>query len=58
MDLTVIYSGLGDLVALGATAIAAVAARQSNKSSSKANQTAGALAGIERDRRHTPSSPF
>jgi hypothetical protein len=40
MDLTVIYSGLGDLVALGATAIAAIAARQSSRSSGKANQTA------------------
>jgi hypothetical protein len=57
MDLTVIYSGLGDLVALGATAIAAIAARQSNKSSSKANQTAGALAGIEQDRRHSELTP-
>lgn len=51
--MTVIYSGLGDLVALGATAIAAIAARQS----SKANQTAGALAGIEQDRRHTKLTP-
>jgi hypothetical protein len=57
MDLTVIYSGLGDLVALGATAIAAVAARQSNKSSGKANQAAGALADIEQDRRHSELTP-
>jgi len=57
MDLTVIYSGLGDVVALGATAIAAVAARQSNKSSGKANQTAEALAEIERDRRHAELTP-
>lgn len=58
MDLTVIYSGLGDLVALGATAIAAVAARQSNKSASKANQTAGALADIEQDRRRSELTPW
>jgi len=57
MDLTVIYSGLGDLVALGATAIAAVAARQSSKASNKANQAAGALADIERDRRHSELTP-
>jgi len=57
MDLTVIYSGLGDLVALGATAIAAVAARQSNKSSGKANQTAEALTEIEQDRRHSELTP-
>jgi len=57
MDLTVVYSGLADLVALGATAIAAVAARQSNKSSGKANQTAEALADIERDRRHFELTP-
>jgi hypothetical protein len=57
MDLTVIYSGLGDLVALGATAIAAVAARQSSKASGKANQAAGALADIEQDRRHTELTP-
>jgi hypothetical protein len=57
MDLTVIYSGLGDLVALGATTIAAVAARQSKKSSDKANQAAGALADIEQDRRHTELTP-
>jgi hypothetical protein len=57
MDLTVFYSGAGDVVALGATVIAAIAARQSNKSSGKANETAGALAGIEQDRRHSELTP-
>jgi hypothetical protein len=57
MDLTVIYSGLGDLVALGATAIAAIAARQSSRSSGKANQTATALASIEQDRRRSELTP-
>lgn len=57
MDLTVIYTGLGDAVALGSAVIAAVAARQSKESSGRANQAAGALAEIERDRRHAELMP-
>lgn len=57
MDLTVWYSGAGDVVTLGATMIAAIAARQSNKSSGKANETAASLADIEQDRRHSELTP-
>jgi len=57
MDLTIFYSAAGDVVALGVTAIAAVAARLSYQSSRQANSTAGALASIEQDRRHSELTP-
>lgn len=57
MDLTVFFSGASDVVALGATGIAAIAATQSHKSAGQANETAGALANIERDRRQSELTP-
>lgn len=57
MDLTVFFSGAGDVVALGAGITAALAAWQSHKSAGEANAAAGALAKIESDRRHAELTP-
>jgi hypothetical protein len=57
MDLTVFYSGASDVVALVATSIAAVAARQSHRSAQQSNEVAGELAGIERGRRQSELTP-
>lgn len=57
MDVGVVWSAVGALGTVTAAGIAAWAARQSRSSAEQANLAAGALADIERDRRHSELTP-
>jgi hypothetical protein len=57
MDIGVVWSAVGAVGTVAAAGIAAWAATQSRSSAEQANLAAGALADIERDRRHSELTP-